>query len=280
MTLINFFDLRTPMFIGAAILLITCLFLFLRMPERHFQPLHRHTHNAWREFRQQAYQGGLAVWKSPILLCILGTTLFLGLASEGIDRLDTAHLLHDFMLPELWGLKPVTWPGFMGIGGILLSLAGTKITRHLVNTDQPRTLLRALLFIHVLLIAAVIVFALAGNFFVALCAHWCMGTLRTVSSPLLVTWLTQQTAPGQRATIFSFNGMVDPVGEIAGGPLVGLVGTFFSLRTAMFSVSLLMSPVLFFFIRGSRLQTDRPTISPPVQDTPAEFSVPAGSQEL
>jgi MFS family permease len=80
----------------------------------------------------------------------------------------------------------------------------------------------------------------------------------TVRDPLFGTWITQHTAAKQRATIFSFNGTVDPIGQIAGGPLVGAIGLRFSLRVAMVAVSLIMSPALFFLGRALGLSKFTP----------------------
>jgi len=46
-------------------------------------------------------EGGRAVRQSPLLLTILCITLFAGMASEGFDRLQTAHFIKDFVFPGL-----------------------------------------------------------------------------------------------------------------------------------------------------------------------------------
>jgi DHA3 family tetracycline resistance protein-like MFS transporter len=270
--LANLFAINTPMIIGSLILLATASGLFFWMPERHFRPTPREGRNSWQYLRQQIGGGGKVVLASPMLLCILGVTLFIGLASEGFDRLNVAHFNQDFVLPALWGLKSVTWFGMISIGGTLLTLLATEIVRRCVDTERPRVLIGSLLLLNSLLIVAVAVFALATNFYLALVAYGCAVMLRTVREPLHGTWLTRYTSANQRATVFSFDGMVDPFGQIAGGPLIGLVGTFFSLRAALAAVSLIMSPALLFLLRALRLNEggSTRTEAPMTQETIVE----------
>src|SRR5258708_19495310 len=103
-------------------------------------------------FGQQMRAGGRAVLASSMLLCMLGTTLFWGLASEGFDRLHTAHFLQDFTLPHFWGMSPVTVIGLIGMTGTLLTLAATELVKRTVHTTHPRVLLRAPLSIPILLL--------------------------------------------------------------------------------------------------------------------------------
>ena len=49
--------------------------------------------------------------------------------------------------------------------------------------------------------------------------------------------------PQVRVTIFSVNGQVDAIGQIAGGPVVGVIGNA-SIRAALVASALILSPVL------------------------------------
>jgi DHA3 family tetracycline resistance protein-like MFS transporter len=226
------------------------LFLTLFMPERHFQPVKREERNSWQAMGRQIVEGGKAVRRSNMLLCIFGITLFVGLASEGFDRLDTAHFLQDITLPHLWGLASLDWFSVIGIGTTLLSIGANELINRKANISRPRVLIGLLFALNVLLIGSVALFALAGNFAVALLAYWCARVIRSVLNPLHSAWLTQSTEGQTRATVISFDGMVDPIGQIAGGPIVGLIGERFSIRAALVTTALLMSPVVIFFLRA------------------------------
>ena len=166
--LANRFQLSTAILVGAAILLALGLGLAFWMPENHFYPTPREDRSTWQMFGQQMRAGGRAVLASSMLLCVLGTTLFWGLASEGFDRLHTALFLQDFTLPHFWGVSPVTVIGLIGMTGTLLTLAATELVKRIVDTSQPRLVLRALLGIQILLMFGIMLFGLAGNFTLAL----------------------------------------------------------------------------------------------------------------
>ena len=251
--LANRFQLSTAIFGGALILLALGLGLAFWMPETHFTPPPKEDRPGWQRFGQQMRAGGQAVLTNTMLLCMLGTTLFWGLASEGFDRLQTDHFLKDFTLPQFWGMSPVTVIGLIGVSGTLLTLAATELVKRNVDTSQPQIVLRVLLGIQVVLMVAIVLFGLAGNFALALLGFLVATVVRSVRIPLFNTWMIHMTDPSQRATIFSFDGMVDPIGQIAGGPIIGVVAVQLSLRAAMVTVSLIMSPALFFLARALAL---------------------------
>jgi DHA3 family tetracycline resistance protein-like MFS transporter len=243
-------SLQLPLMLGGGLLIALGLVLVLIMPERHFQPVKHEERSSWHAIGKQMIEGGKAVRKSTMLLCIFGVTLFVGLASEGFDRLDTAHFLQDLTLPHLWGLDPLNWFSVIGVGGMLLSIGASEVINRRANISRPRVLIGSLFVLNVLLIGSVALFALAGNFTIALLAYWCARVIRSIRVPLHSAWMTQNTEARTRATVFSFDGMVDPIGQIAGGPIVGFIGERFSVRAALLTTALLMSPVIFFFLRA------------------------------
>jgi DHA3 family tetracycline resistance protein-like MFS transporter len=55
-----------------------------------------------------------------------------------------------------------------------------------------------------------------------------------------------------RATVISMSGQVDAIGQIASGPLVGLVGNLVSVRAALSCTGFILAPVLALFARAQR----------------------------
>ncbi len=55
-----------------------------------------------------------------------------------------------------------------------------------------------------------------------------------------------------RATILSINGQADAIGQIAGGPVVGAIGTIFSLRAALVVTDVILSPALALYAKTLR----------------------------
>ncbi|GHO44348.1 MFS transporter [Ktedonospora formicarum] len=245
--------LNVPVVTGAILILFLGLLLPLIMTENNFVPTPREDRNSWQAMGRQFIEARRALQIKPMLISIFGAGLFIGLASEGFDRLNQIHFLQDFSLPTIWGLTPVIWFGIMSAGSSLLGIATTELVNRGLNMNRTRSLVRALTVIDSLLIVCVVGFALAGNFYLALLAFWGARVMRTAQQPLYSTWITQNADSRIRATIFSFAGMVDAIGQIGGGPIVGYIGERASIRAALTVTGLLMTPILFFFLRAFRL---------------------------
>ncbi len=152
----------------------------------------------------------------------------------------------------LWQLKPVVWFGIFGIVGTLLSLVVTEMVRRSVDTNNQRIVVRALFIANTLVIGCVLLFALAGNFWLAITGYLAYGIIRGVSQPIYTTWLTRNIDSKVRATLISVSGQMNALGQIVGGPPVGYIGTVFSLRAALTAVSIILSPILLLLAYASR----------------------------
>ena len=244
--------INIPIVIGGALSIGVAGFLLLFMPENNFHPISKAERRTWRDMGNTFRRGLHVVRGRPILITILLIALFYGLYSEGFDRLWTAHFLTNFTFPTLGQLKPVVWFGIISVVGTLLTLGATEVVRLWVNIAQQRILIRALFVINFLAIVCLLVFALVGNFFLAVAAVLLFKVFRTVNDPVYTTWLTQNIEAKVRATVISMRGQVDAFGQIVGGPPVGYIGTTFSIQTALLASCALLSPVLFLYAYAAR----------------------------
>ncbi len=249
--------LNLPVIVGGAATVGIAIFLMLFMPENGFLPTPKEERQSWRQMGATFRNGVRVVRQRPILITILLIGLFYGLYSEGFDRLSTPHLLTNFTFPVLWSFKPVVWFGLFTIVGTLISMGATEIVRRRVDLNNQRMVTRALFCLNALGVVSILVFALAGNFFLAVAAYLGFGVFRRVNEPVYTTWLTQNIDSKVRAMVISMRGQVDALGQIAGGPPVGYIGTVFSLRAAMVTVSIILSPVLVLFAFASRKQKSK-----------------------
>ncbi|HMB21751.1 MAG TPA: hypothetical protein VKP08_02910, partial [Anaerolineales bacterium] len=76
-----------------------------------------------------------------------------------------------------------------------------------------------------------------------------------------LTWVNQKLDSRVRATIHSMFGQVDAIGQVAGGPFIGLIANLFSVRLAVSLASLLLSPAMLFIQRANRMQTPEMDVS-------------------
>jgi DHA3 family tetracycline resistance protein-like MFS transporter len=247
-------DLAAAVIFGGILWIATGVACLLVMPEHGFRRRPRHERGSTaRELRNNARAGVRLIRGHHVLLLIVGITFFAGAASEGLDRLWEAHFIRDVGLPELWGLDPVVWFGVFNVVGLA---AGIVITSFLVprfRNAGDAQLAGALLVITGVLSAAMVVFGLAGGFALAAGAYLLARLARRIIEPLYAAWLNRNIEDSSiRATVNSLVGQADAVGEIGGGPAIGVVGTLSGMRTALVASGLLLTPALALYTRALR----------------------------
>jgi MFS transporter, DHA3 family, tetracycline resistance protein len=239
---------------GGAVSVLTGIACIVLMPEHGFarRPVEERT-SPLKAMRTTAVTGGRLVRGHNILLLIVAITFFAGAASEGLDRLWEAHLIENVGLPRLWGLDPVVWFGVFNVVGLV---AGIVITSFLVPRFEHadnRKLAAALLWLTVALTISIVVFGLATSFVFASVAYLVARLLRRLKEPLYVTWLNKNVEDSSvRATVNSIASQSDAIGEVAGGPAIGVVGTLASLRAALVATGLLLTPAIALYARALR----------------------------
>lgn len=252
--------INLPIVLGGIMLIATAVFLILVMPETGFKPTPREDRTTWGQMRHTFKDGLRTVRRSTTLLAILGIGLFYGLFSEGYDRLNTAHLLESFTLPDFGGLQPIAWMGILGIIGNLLSAGAMQILNKRINMTHSAALARASFVVSGLMVATLAGFALAGTFALAVIMRWAFGVMRSVIEPLQDAWINQHIDSNVRATVISMRGQVDAIGQMGGGPPVGIVGERLGIRAALIASSIILSPVLILYTRLLRKEKNAPAI--------------------
>lgn len=236
--------LAWPLLIGGALFLLLALGVALFMPEAGFTRTPASERESWGQLFAVAQRGLRVVRGQPILLTMLVITAFVGAWSESFDRLWTKHLIDNFVLPALGGLDWVVWFGIIQAVGMVLSLGLAEWLRRYVDTSIPRRLIGALMAMNGLLFLGALFFAGAGNFAMALSAFWLVEAMRAGIEPLFAGWINQFVDSKLRATVLSIHGQSDAIGQVVGGPLIGLLGTWTTLRMALRVGTLLLLPAI------------------------------------
>jgi DHA3 family tetracycline resistance protein-like MFS transporter len=187
------------------------------------------------------------------LWLVFGVAIAHGISTEAFDRLFQLHIIKDIGLPAIGGLDRVVWFGIIEGGGLLLAIAAAEYIKRRVDVTDRRAAVRALTVIDVFLIAGVVAFGLSGGFAVALTTFWACALLREVRSPLFDAWVNQGLDPATRATVNSMASQMDAVGQMAGGPAIGLLAVARSVQAAIVAAGLLRLPTLGFFRRALNL---------------------------
>ena len=247
-TVIANFSVRLPIIVSGVLFIILALFLWLYMPENNFKPSVPGDLNTFKKM-VYTFKSGLKFVKSKsIIMILLAVTLFYGLSSEGYDRLSNAHFLQDTTLPKLGNLSSVTWFGIFGILGMILSFIVMHFMAKNLKNEDNRKNGKLLLCINILYISSMLIFALTRNFSLMLIAYLATNTFRIINEPIFSAWLNGHIDDNSRATVLSINGQMNSLGQILGGPIIGIIATNISVSIGIVCNSLLVAPVLVLYI--------------------------------
>lgn len=226
------------------------------MPETGFKPTPREDRNTWQQMVFTFQEGISAVRSRPRLMAVLGIGLFYGLYSEGFDRLWVKHLLDSFTLPGIFEGSQVAFFSVLRAVGALASILVIGQLEKRLDTSQPRVIGRAMFLVTGLITISLIAFAISPYLGLALAVYLLTGILRRIAGPLYTSWVNQKLDSGTRATVISISSQVDAIGQIAGGPGVGLIAKVVSVAGAIITSGTLLSPALILIGRANKLSTD------------------------
>jgi MFS transporter, DHA3 family, tetracycline resistance protein len=243
--------LSLPILVGGVVSLATALILLIVMSERGFRPTTAERESVWQTARATAKGGLVAVRRRPLLVMLLLVSALHGAASEGYDRLWEAHLLKSFAMPGLGPLAPVAWFGVIALVSSVLGMGVVEAVRRRIDTDRPGTIGKLLVLLSGCEVAAMVMFGLSGSFALALAMLWTVSVVRQLAGPLYTTWLNRNIESRVRATVLSMSSLSNAFGQVAGGPVVGWVGTVASLRAAVVAAGLCLSPSLLLYARAA-----------------------------
>ena len=247
-TVIANFSVRLPIIVSGVLFIILALFLWLYMPENNFKPSAPGDLNTFKKMVYTLKSGLKFVKSKSIIMILLAVTLFYGLSSEGYDRLSNAHFLQDTTLPKLGNLSSVTWFGIFGILGMILSFIVMHFMAKNLKNEDNRKNGKLLLCINILYISSMLIFALTRNFSLMLIAYLATNTFRIINEPIFSAWLNGHIDDNSRATVLSINGQMNSLGQILGGPIIGIIATNISVSIGIVCTSLLVAPVLVLYI--------------------------------
>ena len=245
-------SLRAGVILGGALTIACGLAAILFMPETGFVRRPREERgSALAELRTTAVRGGRYAWAQPIVMLLICVELFMGTSSEAFDRLKEAHFLRDVGLPAVGSLDPVVWFGIFWLAGMVLNIAAIGSLIRRVERGGRQTVAQFLFGFTVLELAAMLLFALTGSTWVAIGGLLGVFFARNMQGPLYDAWLTRQISDSSvRATVFSLTGQANAVGQAGGGPVLGVLGNVWGIRTALAAGALAIAPALGFYGRA------------------------------
>ncbi len=241
-------NIRLPIIIGGLLYSFQSLYLLFFMPEDNFHPTpvkERETFKAMKE----TFIGGLRLVRfNPVLLIIVITGLIFGMFSEGFDRLWTPFMIDNFQFPIIFNLKPVTWFGILAMVANILAIVVIKIAEKKTDTNNHKSTVTTLLIVNGFLVISIVLFGITKSFLFASIGYWLVTMFREARGPIYDAWTNQNLEPKVRATVFSMCSQANSIGQIAGGPVLGLIATAVSLRSSIILSGLVLIPTLFMYL--------------------------------
>jgi DHA3 family tetracycline resistance protein-like MFS transporter len=244
--------LQLPLWVSGAGFFGLAGLLLLVMPERGYRPAAPTRRGAWRAMRGTLRDGlGIVRGRSAVLAMFVITVLY-GMSSEAFSRLTPFHLLDDVGLPP--SFAEATWFGILTAGAALGGAVVTGLVRRSAALHTPRFLAQILLALTTVMTLGTVVFALSGVFWLALIAAWLTRCVRIATRPLMLAWVNRGLRPEVRATVLSMLGQSEALGEITGAPILGVVATLHTVRTALLGAAVVLLPAFPLF--GYALRRD------------------------
>ncbi|MBX3002708.1 MAG: MFS transporter [Anaerolineales bacterium] len=238
--------LQAAYFAAGGLLAALVVALALLMPERGFSAVPPEQRQGWRTLFSTLRAGVQTARLRPALMVFAVIGLFVGLFSEAWDRLAQPYLLETFSFPSLGALElsTIEWFGILNVVFLLVGLLANQIAKHAVDTTHGPAMARGLQWLYAGMVVTLLVYSLTAQFGIALLAMVLFNGLRRVTFPLARTWINQQIDSRSRATVLSLAGQIDALGELSGGPLLGSVGRLYSMRAALVTSALILSPTV------------------------------------
>jgi DHA3 family tetracycline resistance protein-like MFS transporter len=242
--------LNLPILVGGVLYVLLGLYLFFAMTETGHRAIPRQQRGPITDMFTGIRASVASVRQSRLIVIILAITIVWGLSGEGIDRLNQVHFLRDIGLPSFAGLSPVLWFGVISGGSTLLGIATTRILRRQLDLGNHRQVTRLLFFVTAARALMAGGFALAGNLAIAVTLFWIASAMRQAFGPVQRAWLNRSLDSANRATLLSIDGQADALGQIAGGPMIGAIGSGVSIRAALLASAALLGAALPLFARA------------------------------
>jgi MFS transporter, DHA3 family, tetracycline resistance protein len=244
-------QLNFPFFAGGILHIFLALFLVLFMPETNFKPTPAAERYTWHKL-SGTFQAGLqAIRIRPLLVTILGISFFYGLYSEALDRLWQPQFLENVTFPPTGNMSTITWFGILNASILLSTLLTIEFARRRTRTYNPQQMTNLLAIMSAIISGALVMFGLSMNFPLAIISYGTVAIVRRTLQPLYSAWINQGIPSPVRATVLSTFGQMDAIGQIVGGPAVGLIANQFGLRAALILAGFLLSPVLLLYRRAA-----------------------------
>jgi DHA3 family tetracycline resistance protein-like MFS transporter len=238
---IGSFALWLPVFIGGVGHVLLALWLMVVMPETGFVRPERSDRSRSGDTLRHARETMRA---RPVLLMIFAVAALHGMSTEGFDRLWQLHLIRGIGLPGV-DVDLLVWFGLLQAAALVIGIAVIgRLRKRLRGATHAGQLLG---LVNTGMMISVVAFALAGNFAIAVVAYLAVTVLNQMTPSLYNAWINHDLDSRSRATVNSIGSQVDALGQVVGGPGLGVIANVWSVPAAMVTSALVRVPAALLF---------------------------------
>jgi MFS family permease len=219
-------DMATAIVASGLLMLGLGAFVALRFTEHNFSPT---VENRWQE-SVDIFRRGVALSRADReILLVLLVTVLVASGAEAFDRLHPKRLL-DLGFPD--EPDPIVWFTALGIAMLVVGALTLRIVEARINhAGTPRL---ALLAACITGAAGMLILGHAPNEVAGTAGTVMVGGLAwTVINAVSSIWVNRRTTSDVRATVQSFLGQTESVGEIAGGIAMAVLAQATSITVAL-----------------------------------------------
>ena len=242
---IGMYSIRFAIAISGIVFISLGFFCLIYMKETKFTKV-IHEEGMFKSYFIHLTKGFKHIKATRIIRIMFVIMLFFGLYSEGIDRTYELHILDNLQfrnflsLPPIWIIAIIN--GFIAIIGFVL----LDIVKRYV--DKGKHLLLWSINFTMMMIIGLLLFTYFPNQYIALFGFIFFSISREGTYPLLNSILLKNTPSKIKATVLSFFGQLDAIGQLLSGAIMVSLSLIFGfsgmyLVTAIF----LFIPVIFLF---------------------------------
>lgn len=246
---IGFQALHYSIILSGVGFLLLAILSYRYMPENHFNIQRKEASiSVTNEMKSMLASVWAAFKKNKVLRYILIIACIIGVYSEGFDRLwiphltfsiDEKFLTNEYLILIVGGLQFIT---------ALLTIVLLQTLDTFVDQLHLKRLYQHLLVYTSILMVTLLSFGLATNIYLLAILFVLIQVVRQIIATFENIWFNKLiTDSSRRATFFSFKGQIDAIGQIGGGPVIGVIGQQFSIKLALVASAILLSPVFFIY---------------------------------
>lgn len=228
-------SIKITLLLSGLFLIILSIWASFNMKEKNFIPLKLDKSKLTGNFLITVKKSIKLILADKILVQMVIITLIFGLSSEGFDRLWEMHLLNGFKLSEKESIYIV---GALSAIVFLINILLIKSMEKNIKNNK------LLFVINSILICTIIIFALSKNFVLAASMLIVSNSLKSINYSIFNIIINEQLEARGRATMLSMFGQLDSIGQITGGPLIGLISYHFGTSVGICFTGLFLFPIV------------------------------------